>query len=295
VNLRRVGTLVAGNIRLGFRSPVILWILIIPFAIAFLLQVVFAALFDPEPRISVFDQGNSELTIAFEDEEGVRFEPAGSREELIGLVESNNADLGLVIQDGFDEALKEGMKPELDLYFSGGSLVSNRIVIALLVLDRLREMEECDAPVDVVLKTEVDEDSLPVSRRLIPAIVILVLLIGGIFVPAFMLVEERERGTIRALLVTPVSMSDILISKAVLGCMMAVLMSIITLALNGALSVHLPALLASLITGTVICNVIGLIYGTLAPDAKSLYTLVKSLNILLAGPVLFYLFTDLPG
>jgi ABC-2 type transport system permease protein len=295
VNLRRVGTLAAGNIRLGFRSPVILWVLILPFAITFLVHVVFAALFDPEPRLSIYDPGDSEITMAFENAEGVRFERAESREELINIVESNNADLGLLMEDGFDEAVKAGLKPEMDFYFSSGSLVFNRIIIALLVLDRLREMENNEAPVNVVLRTDDDGTSIPVSRRLIPAIVIVVLMIGGIFVPAFMLVEEREHGTIRALLITPASMADILISKALLGFMMTVIMCVVTLALNGALSGHLPALLASIIVGTLICNITGLVYGTLAADAKTLYTLVKSLNILLAAPVLFYLFTDLPG
>lgn len=42
------------------------------------------------------------------------------------------------------------------------------------------------------------------------------------------------------------------------------------------------------------CVPIGIIYGCLAPDAKTLYTLVKSLNILLIGPVAFYFIPSLP-
>ena len=279
---------------LGFRSPIILWLLIMPFVITFLLQVVFVALFDPKPRICIYDSGESEITHALERVEGIRLSHAGSPAELEEYIENNNADLGLVIERGFDRAVRDGQRPELKYFFSGRSLVSNRIVTSLLVLDVLREMENRETPVEVVLRTGDEEETIPLMRKLIPAIVLLVLIITGIFVPAFMLVEEKEHGTMKALLVTPVTVSDILISKALLGFAMTVTMCFITLALNGALSGKPFALLATIAVGAVVCNAIGLIYGTLAGNAKTLYTLVKSLNILLAGPILFYLFTGLP-
>ncbi len=294
MNLSRVWSLISGDLRLGLRSPVILWLLIMPFVITFLLQVVFVALFDPKPRICIQDSGESEITMALERVEGIRLSLAENPEELKEYIENNNADLGLVIEDGFDEAVRDGQKPELKFFLSGESLASNRIIISLLVLDLLREMEDRDTPVEVVLRTGDEDEAIPIARKLIPAIVLLVLIITGIFVPAFMLVEEKEHGTLRAILVTPVSLSDVLFSKALLGFVMTIAMCFITLALNGALSGQPLALLATIIAGTVVCNAIGLIYGTLAGNAKTLYTLVKSLNILLAGPILFYLFTGLP-
>lgn len=265
-----------------------------PFVITFLLQVVFVALFDPEPRICIYDSGESDITMILETVEGIRLSRAESSAELKEHIENNNADLGLVIEDGFDQAVRDGQKPELEYFFSGGSLASNRIGISLLVLDVLREMEDRECPVEVVLQTEDEEETIPLARKFVPAIVLFVLIITGIFVPAFMLVEEKEHGTLKALLVTPVSLSDILFSKALLGFTMTVTMCFITLALNGALSGQPLALLATIVAGTIVCNAIGLIYGTLAGNAKTLYTLVKSLNILLAGPILFYLFTGLP-
>jgi len=294
MSIRRVWSLITGDLRLGFRSPVILWVLIMPFIITFLMQVVFVALFDPEPRVCIYDSGESDITMTLERVEGIRFSRAGSPEELEMYIENNNADIGLVIEDGFDQAVKEGQKPELEYFFSGGSLASNRIIISLLVLDVLREVENRETPVEVVLQTADEEETIPLTRKLIPAIVLFVLIITGIFVPAFLLVEEKEHGTMRALLITPVTVSDILFSKALLGFAMTVTMCFITLGLNGALSGKPLALLASIVCGTVVCNAIGIIYGTLAGNVKTLYTLVKSLNILLAGPILFYLFTGLP-
>jgi ABC-2 type transport system permease protein len=63
--------------------------------------------------------------------------------------------------------------------------------------------------------------------------------------------------------------------------------------LNGVSAAYPTALLLTLVVATLVCIPIGLIYGTLASNAKSLYTLMKTLNVLLAGPIVFY-FTDWP-
>ena len=39
---------------------------------------------------------------------------------------------------------------------------------------------------------------------------------------------------------------------------------------------------------------VGLIYGTVAKDIKTLFTLIKTLNIILLAPVIFYIFPDWP-
>ncbi|MFH1843936.1 MAG: hypothetical protein ABIF77_12090, partial [bacterium] len=58
----------------------------------------------------------------------------------------------------------------------------------------------------------------------------------GIFNPAFMLIQERERRTLTALLVTPLTVSELLLAKATLGFGMVIAMSFLTLALNSALT-----------------------------------------------------------
>jgi ABC-2 type transport system permease protein len=73
------------------------------------------------------------------------------------------------------------------------------------------------------------------------------------------------------------------------------MMTGLTLLLNGIVPSSVPALAASLVTGSLVCIAIGLLYGTLARTAKSLYTMVKSLNILIAAPVIFYIFPGWPA
>lgn len=294
MKISRTGRIVARDLRLGPRSPVFLFAILMPLLITFLLKVVFLTLFTPRPRLAVVDQGRSAVTAAIEKIEGIDLTRAPDETRLRRLVENFDVDAGLVLAEGFDEAVRAGERPLLTFFLSGESLASNRIVLAVTAIDLIREVEGKATPVQVVLHTPGKKNVVPISERLVPFILLFVLLVSGIFVPAFSLVSEREQGTLHALLVTPVRMSEVLLSKVVLGFLMGITMSYLTLALNGALGGEPLGMLLSLAVGAVMCIEIGLIYGTLAPDGKTLYTLVKSLNVVLAGPVVFYLFPSWP-
>lgn len=295
MNSRRVLQLLRGGVMSGTRSPAVLWLVIMPFAITFLLRVVFATLLDPKPRITILDTGSSRVTGILEASEEVDLSRVNTGEELAARVENSNADLGLTVPAGFDRAVSRGEKPLLDLAFSAEAAPSTRIVIFLLLMDIVRDLEGGDSPLKVVMAGDEEEEAVPLQEKLVPAVVLMVLIVAGIFTPAFLLVQEKESGTIMALLVTPVRLMEIIVSKALLGYFLTFSICVITLALNGTLGSGTAPLLLTVAAGAGMCVPIGIIYGCLAPDAKTLYTLVKSLNLLLIGPVAFYFIPSIPG
>jgi ABC-2 type transport system permease protein len=271
-----------------------MWAIFMPLLFTLLFQVVFVTLLEPKPRLGIADLGDSEITTAIMEMDGIDLKLVKSASRLRELVTNNNVDAGIVLEKGFDEAVRAGLRPNLEFYVSGESVASNRIILAVTTIDLVRKVEGKDAPVEIVMNTSGAADMPSITERLIPCIVVWVLLVGGMFVPAFGLVGEREHLTLSSLLVTPVTMTEVILSKAVLGYMMVMAMSYMTLALNRALSSEPLALFVALSIGGIICIEIGMIYGTVAGSAKTLYTLVKTLNIFLAGPVVFYLFPGLP-
>jgi len=294
MSLARIVMLVVRDLRVSPRSPVLLWVILMPFLFTFLFQIAFMTLLDPKPRLGIADLGGSRISTAATEMQGIRLTLADDAVDLRDLVQSNDVDAGLVLGQGFDAAVRSGARPELEFYLSGESLASSRFVLTLTALDLVRDVEGKPAPVEIVVSTAGDGDVPSISDRLIPSILVYVLLVAGIFVPAFMLVQERENRTLDALLVTPVTMFEVLVSKAVLGFVLVLVMAYSTLALNGVFAAEPLALLVTLAVAAFVCIEIGLIYGTLAGDAKTLYTLVKSLNLFLFGPVIFYLFPSWP-
>jgi ABC-2 type transport system permease protein len=294
MKLSRVLMLLRKDLRLGPRSPVFLWALVMPLVMTLLVQVVFGSLFEPTPRLGVVDAGNSAITAALSAREGIELVLLNDASELKRRVEAHDLDGGLVLEAGFDEAVRAGEKPLLEFYLSGESLASHRVVLAVTTLDLVREVEGRTAPVEIEIVRTGDGEALPLSKRLVPLLVLFPLIVAGVFLPSFSLVEERERKTLDAMLVTPVRLNEVLLAKAALGLLLSLLMAIVTLALNGALAGQPAGLLLALLVGAVMSVEIGLVYGAASRDTKSLYALFKSLNLFLLAPVLFYLFPDWP-
>ncbi len=294
MRLRTTLAILRKDLALGPRSPLVAWALVMPVLMTLLVHGVFGSLFDARPRVGVVDPGGSELAAALLDlpELDSRIVPDEATLEL--LVERHDLDAGLVIDVGFDEALRAGDRPALPLFVSGESLASNRVIVSVTTLDLIRSVEGRSAPVTVEVVTTGDAQDLSMVERLVPLLVLMAMLVSGVFVTSFSLVEERERRTLEALLVTPASLTDVLVAKATLGLVLAVAMGTVTLALNGALTGSPAGLLVSLLVGATMAVMIGLVYGVISSDARSLYTLFKSLNIILIGPVVFYLFPEWP-
>ena len=57
MSLARVLTVLRKDFRQGPRSPIFLWVLILPLLITLVLQVAFGDLFDAQPRLGIVDQG----------------------------------------------------------------------------------------------------------------------------------------------------------------------------------------------------------------------------------------------
>ena len=294
MSLARTLTILLKDLRLGPRSPIFLWALIYPAVITLVVQVVFGNLFESRPRMAVVDQGRSEIALQMSKLEDIEVTLLKSVPDLKQRVEGNDFDAGLVLKDGFDSAMRSGQKPLLEFYIGGESLASDRIVLAVTTLDIVRKVEGKVPPVEVEVHALGDPQALSLSIRLLPMMILFALLIAGMFVTAFGLVDEREKKTLAAVLVTPVKLSEILAAKAGLGFILAVLMAYVTLLLNGAQGAQSGALFIALMVAGLMSVEFGLIYGTVAKDSRTLFTLMKTLNIFLLAPVIFYIFPEWP-
>lgn len=289
----RVFDIVRKDLRLGPRSPIFLWVLVLPVLITVVLQLAFGSLFDPAPRLGIVDLGDSQVTAAAGALDGIELTIVEDEDALLRMVEDNDLDGGLVLPDGFDDEVRAGGRPTLELYVGGESLASDRIVLSVTALDLIRGVEGSTPPVDVQV-VSFGEEQLPVSLRLIPAIVTYALVVAAVFLPSFSLADEREHGTIRALAVSPARLTEIVFAKGVVGFLLALPMAILTLWLNGALQVDAIPLVVVLVVGGLMMVEVGLIYGTAAANVTGVFTLIKGTGVLLLGPSIFYIFPDWP-
>ena len=208
-------------------------------------------------------------------------------------VEANDLDAGIVLPAGFDDAVRAGDKPDLEFWIGGESLAANRIILSVTTIDLVRELEADDAPVAVEV-VSFGGEGLPIATRLIPVIVFFALVMAGIFLPGSSLVEEKEQGTLAALLVTPVRTNEVLLAKWLLGVLLASVMAVVTLALNRAVAGNWFAVVLVVLVAAALATVIGLLVGVGAKDSAVMFGIVKGMGLFLFAPALFYIFPDWP-
>lgn len=293
MSFRRVLLLLRKDLRLGPRSPVFLWVLLLPLLITLVLQVAFGSLFDPDPRLGIVDEGTSAVTGAARQTEGIDVVLLDDVQTLKQKVEADDLDAGLVLAAGFDAALQAGERPTLELYVGGRSLASTRIILAVTTLDLIRQAEGRVPPVEVQV-IALGEEPLPMTVRLVPLIAGYALVVAAVFLPAFMLADEREKRTLSALAVTPVRLREVVAAKGILGFGLAVAMTVVTLWINRALTARPLPLLAVLAVAGLMLVQLGLLYGTVAKNITGVFTLIKGTGFLLLAPAVFYLFPNWP-
>ncbi len=292
--MTNIGRVLRKDLRLGPRSPFILWAFVLPVVMTLLIRGVFGGLFDANPRLAIVDPGGSRVTADALALDGIDVSVLSDADELRSRVEAHDYDAGLVLPAGFDEAVRSGARPEMALYISGESLASDRVVLAVTTLDLVRGVSGEPPPVQVEV-VSFGEESLELSLRLLPLIMIYAVALAGAMVPALSLVEEKEENTIDALLVSPASIQEVMAAKVLLGVILAFSTGIMTLAINNAFSGEYTAIMATLLVAAVMMAEVGVILGAWAKDTNTMFAAFKAGGILLFYPVVFFIWPDLPS
>jgi ABC-2 type transport system permease protein len=284
MNPKRIIAMLARELRMGRRSPIFIGVVLLP-----LITTVLAALDPPgqlRPRLGVVDHGRSEVVSALGANDRIRLARLGGTDELREHVASHDLDGGLVLADGFDAKVRAGERPALEFYVCAESLPSEHVMLAAAAVDAVRRVEGGKAPVEVDLRRVGEGRVMPARHMRILFITTMVLMMSGLFLPALSLAEERVHGTLSAVLVTPARVSEVLVSKAALGLMVAIPASYLTLVLNSALPQDPSAVLVTLAVAALISVELGLVFGTLARDTQDVFAFMEALLLLFVGTML---------
>jgi len=118
--------------------------------------------------------------------------------------------------------------------------------------------------------------------------------ISGFSIPASSLVDEKQKRTIGALLITPVTQLELFMAKGSIGIIISMIMGVTILLLNHALNGQLGLLILILFLGAMMACSFGLMLGAHINDMGSLYSVIKGLGIFLYGPGIVAMFPQIP-
>ena len=294
MSLERVGILLGKELWQGPKNFIFVWALVMPIIISLVVSLIFGTLFNEKPKLGVVDEGGSQLVAMAEQLPSVITKEYGSVAEIKQAVESGAVDVGMVLPAGFDSSVMQGEETELTTYIWGESLAKNRIILGATIENLVREVAGQEAPVEIEIITLGDEVSIPWSDRLLPLVVLMAVFLGGLFLPAASVIEEKEKKTLEALIVTPASVGDVFIAKGLMGIILSLFMGVVILVLNQAFGAEPALLVLVLALGAIMAAEVGLLCGALMKDITTLFAVWKLGGILLFGPAIIYMFPQIP-
>lgn len=178
--------------------------------------------------------------------------------DIVALVESADSPVALIIPDGFADAVANEQPVTVRVLVNpgGGDAIStstdiNRVMAAIsaynntIVSQRLAARGLDNAllvavtPQQEILTTPEQQGGIT-SQFLLPILVAVVVVSGGMFIAIDVTAGEKERGTLESLLVTPATDTEIFLGKLLAVFSMTTLPLILTFAAFGLATNFLP-------------------------------------------------------
>lgn len=295
MRMKAITSIIAKDVRQGLRSSMFIFVLVSPFIYTFIIGLVFGGFGQTQPTLGIVDMGSSDLANMLEGSEALITRTYTSESSLLAAVENDVVDGGIVLAADFDEDLAQGRSPEVSIRFSGKSYASNRLIIQNTLTTTIRDLAGQEVPISFNVSILGSEKALSMRDRVTPFIFLAVIMISGFFLTSLGIVEEREEKTISAVSVTPVTVTEFIASKALLGYIMAIAATTLTFVLNGVTSLeYLSLMMPFLFLGGVFSVAVGVIFGVMLDNSTELMGMAKGINFLLFAPALVILFPGIP-
>ena len=299
MNIQRIAVLVGKDARLGATNFMAVYVLVMPVILSLLIALVFGDLLAQTPRLGIYDPDSSEkFTRPLLDHPSINTTLYDSDAALQSAVERGSEELGLSLPAGFAAALEDD-SAEIDFtaYRWGEAGVRNLLLLESALARAMTEgigTSIDQLPVTVNAEQIGTANTQTWSQRLLPLLLIMAIVLGGLFFPAASLLDEKKNRTLVALTSTPTSLLDVYLSKTLIGFILSGVMGMIILLINSAFAGQVALLLLVIALGGLMSSAFGIILGSVSKDMDTFLGIIKAVGILLYAPGILKIFPQVP-
>lgn len=283
MSLRIIGALAAKDARLYFRNR--FFALVTAMGLVFYVAVfwVMPSVVEETLVIGLTGPDATVSALAGQGGDGLRFAATSSPEALRTGVEEGAYLAGVVLPAGAGPVA---------VIFAASTPEESRQAVQTLITTLLTALS--GTPPAVVLAAEVLGPDLagrqvPPRDRLRPMLALLIVMVETMGL-ATLISQEREAGTLRALLVTPVRRRELFTAKALAGTVLALGQAALFMALVGGLAAQPLPVLAALALGAVMVTGLAFVLATLGRDMLSVMAWSVVVLVVLTIPAYGVLF-----
>ena len=271
MNRRIIGTLVSKDLSLYFRKKGILILTILGLVFYIVIYFVMPARAGEDLKIGVYAPEVPDILRLAGLQEGVDITIVESEEALQAGVTDGDYIVGISLPANMTDKLNAGQKPIVNLYFTPDA--PEEIREAMQVLVRELAYMQTGQTFNVDISTEIlGEDMLgtpvPPRDRLRPLLAVFIIFME-ILGLSNLISEEVERRTAQALLVTPVSVPGLFLSKSVTGIGLAFVQAVLFIAIVGGINARPGIVLLTLLLGSAMATGLSFLISAYAKDFMS--------------------------
>ena len=249
-----------------------------------------ALIYDPDKSgvEQVLKSAYSDLNITYTNSPNSVTSAFGSN----GTHKSSSYSLGLIVSPNFDSTLQTGGHPQLQLFVNGDDLSEQqRLLLLSAITNYARNVASPQPPASISVTTinppkPTDTGIQDITQLYAVAIVLTSLYVGTTLVPGIM-VEEKEKKTLRMLMVTPTSFTDVVLGKLLVGLVYQILLTVIVLTINSGFSGQISLVLLFALLGACFSVSLGLLAGSFFQTTGSAGAFSGIVSFIYIIPVFF--------
>lgn len=182
-----------------------------------------------------------------------------------GSHKSSSYALGLVIPAGFDSSLSAGSHPQVNLYLNGDDINNQEALLLRNTVSNYARAVASPQPPITLTSAIINPPSnmnigVDLGKSYAATSLLVSFLVGSALMPG-LLIEEKEKKTIRVLMVSPASFNDIVLGKLLIVLVYQLILSGIVLAIQGGYTGQVALVLLYALLGSCFGLALGLLFG----------------------------------
>lgn len=182
-------------------------------------------------------------------------------------------DVGLIIPANFEGALRAGSHPQVSLYVNESNIDPHQtLLLREAITNYARQVVSPQAPL-VLSTATINQPEITdfgvVLGNVYGAVVLLVSFMVGTALLPNLLIEEKEKKTLRLLMAAPASFTDVVLGKVLIVLVYQLILSLAVLAIMGDFTGQVGLLLLYTLLGACFSLALGLLIGGLCSTAST--------------------------
>jgi ABC-type multidrug transport system permease subunit len=236
--------------------------------------------------VRVYDPGRSSLIRELAKDDAFDVRRVRSEAELLeGVGGSSSEVMGLIVGRTIDEMVAAGDPITIDGYYPHWMEGEDVVSMQEIVEARLRQAGGGPIRVDVSQGARYPSfQSVGQSTMTSSALVIVIFTVGGMLTP-YLMVEEKEKGTLAALMVSPAKQSQFVLGKALAGLFYSLIVALVALFMSQRWIVHWDLAIIAVIAGSIFTVALGLLVGIFTENPSGMGLWLGLLMLFILVPV----------